>query len=1182
MVIRNICKTTILQAGLNYEFLYRAWDELQEGRYGRPKLERHRFHHREERRNGTTKGQYRFRLPHGKVQVVSYKQMKDEYLAKVQFLNGDEDNNCLGVKEGCTLGLKEINVGSFEGHIAQKSHKSPYHSKIPQFLQSTSQIHQNNRITSTPSQIEQINYEPTNVNPISTTRRPTYSKTASFSTSQSPPALFIKSTDVTKSPGLYKNIKTNSGVMYGINNQVVVAYNYGSGIPKLKFGDAPYKDDSRESLEDNNTKKPQNDETVSNNNGKNMNEKIKAYFDPIIIDVPLKYFPPQTKPQGHSDYYIPSDKIITIVHAQGDKRTLKTQLSRGQLNRFSLMHERRNRANNFRNLTNLPKIHQSKSPGATYSTPISTQNPSSETFYYIPQNSGQKSKVPEQNIYVPPQSLHEPPPHSTYLTQTYEPPPQSIYILQSHEPPPQNIYVPQSLEPPAQNIYVPQQSSLEPPQQNTYVLQSHKPPSQNTYVLQSHEPPPQNIYVPQLSAAQQSFRNFHAPTNKLYNDPNAHSPSIISLRPSRLTSSVSVQRPINYEIGNEINPQTILRLNDYTTIEPTTYKPEYVPIFVRRPEEPIDPSFLNLPSFIKTADQNTLNLFTLNSYGSLDGRNIDSLVVPTSEAHNTQQPSDSYSSNALQYLLPPVNSHKISLTVPNVRNSETIQTHSATLNNERLYSGALHKMSQKTKATDENVHLPPSRIFPPLPFNYNAITRSPNVQKLQPAVEILPVTTFHPRSYSTSKLESVASEINLQIVPQDAEHTKIIDDLPRFSNSVSSNGNDITTFITKSINGKFSQYIPSQTTKPLHSFQPSLQFSKTIIKSHSLTNNSITLPVESKLSEHLSTCNESNQHLLATHDETSKISGRKRTRSSRITFPTHSPTTPSVRSHSNSSAENLFSRPIIPETNFVPASSSAISNLGDVQMESSESSDFKFKEFFTDTGIRNSSVSQLSSDFKAEIISENNLPVSKVPLLNPHTEKPLPLYPPIGDADYETSIIRFPSGNSNFPLSERRLFREIMSPTLKDKSDGSVFTTFTAPDEYHSNFFLRDAPTAFSEVRRYASPFISKTRKISSNEFLRTSRIYPLSGSFPGPTSSSFAELQNMKPLSLGQSNHSSHHLRSIDFINPNRHSTTKRHSFPSQSVIRLLPVAYPVYGRAMIPHHPLSRTLTVSRDRTI
>ena len=137
--------------------------------------DRHRFHHREQKLDGNTKGQYRFDLPSGKIQVVSYKQTGDEYLAKVNYLDSDKSHNsCLGLGKKCTDPEGDIQLENFdldydytenEGRYGSPVHASemtdfnsylPLQQKYTDIEDSVSLTTPKSIVTSTPTPIQPL------------------------------------------------------------------------------------------------------------------------------------------------------------------------------------------------------------------------------------------------------------------------------------------------------------------------------------------------------------------------------------------------------------------------------------------------------------------------------------------------------------------------------------------------------------------------------------------------------------------------------------------------------------------------------------------------------------------------------------------------------------------------------------------------------------------------------------------------------------------------------------------------------------------------------------------------------------------------------------------------------------------------------------------------------------------
>ncbi|XP_018027256.1 uncharacterized protein LOC108682575 [Hyalella azteca] len=285
---------------LNYEFLYRAWEDLNEGygRYGDGRLQRQRFHHREERSDGQTKGQFRLRLPNGRVQIVSYQQMDDEYLAKVAYLLPDLDNDCLGIDTGCALGLDRLEVGPFESRNGdvkkadfteedyKTDHSLRYPSSIsenPGYQLTSKQLHQEKTFEKKPSTFAGFVH-------------PQYPSVAPL------PNNLNKNSFTTES--IFQDMK-NSGLVYGINKQVFVANGYNQ-LPQVNFDpDAriiiPLPDKSDRQGGTIEGKK---------NTGHERSKKMRPYFDPLLRDVPKKKIPSRFSLQGRPEYYIPGKVII--------------------------------------------------------------------------------------------------------------------------------------------------------------------------------------------------------------------------------------------------------------------------------------------------------------------------------------------------------------------------------------------------------------------------------------------------------------------------------------------------------------------------------------------------------------------------------------------------------------------------------------------------------------------------------------------------------------------------------------------------------------------------------------------------------------------------------------------------------------------------------------------------------
>ena len=261
----------MFQKNLNYKFLYRAWEKLHGGRYGEKNSdELHRFHHREERIDGTTKGQYRFELPNGKIQVVSYKQMGEEYLAKVNYLGRDQaKDSCLGLGKDCARNEEEIEIENFDVDYDYVENEGKFGTPVhaSELLRPLKSANPHN--VPKPISADTIYSKPTPI-------------------PYQPPTTQSYIPITTKPPqSLYKNVDIDKGVMYGINNQVAIAYNYGgpSTGTGVEIGGLVYES----------SKQPENYE-----------HKNKPYFDPVANVVPLKPVKPISTTQSHPEYYIPS------------------------------------------------------------------------------------------------------------------------------------------------------------------------------------------------------------------------------------------------------------------------------------------------------------------------------------------------------------------------------------------------------------------------------------------------------------------------------------------------------------------------------------------------------------------------------------------------------------------------------------------------------------------------------------------------------------------------------------------------------------------------------------------------------------------------------------------------------------------------------------------------------------
>lgn len=1057
---------------MNYEFLYRAWEDLQDIRYGLPKLQLQRFHHREERKNGSTTGQYRFRLPHGRVQVVSYRQMNDEYLAKVAYLSEEDDNECLGIEEGCVLGYGDIDVGSFEGDVVALADEKSTNEKHSEYT--TANIPRTQqyspKFTSPTTFQTTTSYLQTEPPIISTSKQnnPKY-----FHPKSSVP-LFIQPTDIKKSPGLYNNIKKNSGIMYGINNQVVVAYNYGSGIPRFNF-----------SFDDENNRpdvmkssykiiNPKNRSQSSKNIRNFMNERMNAFFDPIVTDVPLKYFPPGVSAQGHAEYYIPSNKIITTFNSQDVKTRPLLNLNKAQLPADA----EQGRPKAQPKLPNLP-FRYTRPPrilSDKFRNPNSSNNKQTGSPHTKSVNHNVSGKV-SQSIIGSTKSITRP--SNSQL----------------------------------QNIHNSESFTRFPPRR-PYEVTTVRPTTEvSPQVTNLHITPPQQFF----------------------------------------------QSP-EYGSNEEVNFEDIFT-NYYVTdhVEPTTYKPPYVPIFIKRPNEPIDPTFLYLPSLSKNAlSQNEKsNLPYHSSYQISEGENFERPLTPQFHTNREMDPK-----TFQHFIFPDLEA--------------TFNSGNTRPNN--YFAPPLTPFSSQDISSKLITSDTPSYIYPTVVSEHILATETPQIYKLKPVNELYPITTFKPIKYQSNGVKFNKNNYgNISHVPKSIFLTTSAHET---SNNPSPSEKNINQFVSSERLITPDKFKVTSTNLNIHeSFQPSPKYLTNLTPIPRDHRNFLSFtPIQRTPGE---ATRFTTQVIDRELDHLSKDSLNDETDIQKLSFPQSPPTILSRFKEKTTLSDRFFSKPIIPDTKFVPASSFQL--LSSNTPNPTESTPkFTFKEHIPNHDISNHGSTQLSTVFRAEFIKKRTPTLA----FNPHVTRAPPLYPPLGNSDYKTSLIRFPSTKhaiEHFPIARQGKLHgaDESSPTEPDSRSKSVSPAFASLDKFHIDSKLLLEPKLMSNIRYGNSlgPLNTRTREVNTHE-------YKFSSSIRSPFASNskilngYANIPRINRLPKVSTNHHLYYPSMSRFAKRENYLKYPRYSYPPYRIPRFVPVLSPMYGRVMLPVHPLSRTISRSIGR--
>ena len=271
--------------------------------------------------------------------MVSYREMNNEYLAKVTYLSQEDDNECLGVHHGCTLGYGDIDVSSIErakklNNIVTSSVHELYSSTVRpanEFLKNPSYVtvsHGNSdeeglgadsqhkielaHITSSiaadvsslplPYDIifdEKSADESSEKHSSDGAIEHTTQYDGSYITPYLPTttANYNPDSQTSRARGLYRQFGKDSG-LYGVNDKVFINYNYGSGIPRYRYGSAP----DGEVIDFSNEKQTVTKEIKLKN-------KTKPYFDPILPPSPKRPISSTVPVQGHPEFFIPSNTL---------------------------------------------------------------------------------------------------------------------------------------------------------------------------------------------------------------------------------------------------------------------------------------------------------------------------------------------------------------------------------------------------------------------------------------------------------------------------------------------------------------------------------------------------------------------------------------------------------------------------------------------------------------------------------------------------------------------------------------------------------------------------------------------------------------------------------------------------------------------------------------------------------